>query len=273
MSQGFVVLAQNSENIDYVRQAYYLALSIKKSQPTINNVSIVTNDQVPEKYQHAFDKILPIPFQDHAKNSQWKIENRWKVYHASPYDETIVLDSDMLILDNIEHLWTFANGRDLFFTSHVKDYKGQTITDTVHRKMFIENSLPNVYTGLFYFKKGTLSLLFFDLLRFITFNWQRTYFEVAPKSSQKFYSLDVSASIALMLMGIEDQVVNSNSCFTFTHLKPALQGWEVIPAKSVDNFLISTTSGIWLNNFKQSGVLHYIDDEFLTSEVTEYVIR
>ncbi len=273
MSRGFVVLAQNSENINYVRQAYYLARSIKRSQPTINNISLVTNDPVPDEYLEVFDEIIPIPFQDHAVNSQWKIENRWKLYHASPYNETIILDSDMLILDNIEHLWKFASGRDLFFTSRVTDYKGQTIKDTVHRKMFIENELPNVYTALFYFKKSELSALFFDLLRFITFNWQRTYFEVAPKSSQKFYSLDVSASIALMLMGIEDQVVNTNSCFTFTHLKPALQGWEVIPAKSTDNFLVSTNSGIWLNNFKQSGVLHYVDDEFLTNEVTNYVTR
>ena len=40
MSKGFLVLAQNSD-VDYVRQAYALALSIKATQPNINNISIV----------------------------------------------------------------------------------------------------------------------------------------------------------------------------------------------------------------------------------------
>ena len=43
MSKGFLVLAQNSD-VDYVRQAYALALSIKATQPTINNISIITNE-------------------------------------------------------------------------------------------------------------------------------------------------------------------------------------------------------------------------------------
>ena len=40
MTQGFLVIAQNSD-VNYVRQAYALALSIKATQPTINNISIV----------------------------------------------------------------------------------------------------------------------------------------------------------------------------------------------------------------------------------------
>jgi hypothetical protein len=271
-NRGFIVVAQNSENIDYVRQAYVLAMSIKKTQPTYNKFSIVTNDVIPEEYISAFDKIIPIPFRDHAESSQWKIENRWKVYHASPYHETIVLDSDMLVLDDIEYLWDFAKDRDLFFTSHVKDFRGERVLkDTFYRKMFVENNLPNIYTGLYYFKKSEMSSLFFNVLKFITFNWQRCYYEVAPESSQKFYSVDVSAAIAVMLMGIEDQVVNKNSRFTFTHLKPGIQNWEPIPETSLDNLLVSTSSGLWLNNFKQTGILHYIDDAFLTDKVIEYV--
>lgn len=272
ITKGFIVVAQNSEEIDYVKQAYVLALSIKKTQPTINNISLITNDQVPEEYLEVFDKVLPIPFEDDASSSQWKIENRWKVYHASPYYETIVLDSDMLILDDIEHLWEFVKDRELFFTSVVRDFRGEKIfKDEHYRKMFNENHLPNIYTGLYYFKKCELAEIFFDTLRFITFNWQRVYFDIAPDTPQKFYSVDVSAAIAVMIMGIEDQVVNKNSCFTFTHLKPALQGWEPIPAKSIDNLLISTSNGLFFNNFKQSGVLHYIEDEFLTDKVVNYV--
>ena len=171
MTKGYVVLAQNSD-INYIRQAYALALSIKKFQPTINNISLVTNDVVPDEYKLVFDKIILIPFGDHAVDSQWKVENRWKLYHATPYDETIVLDADMLFLENMESLWTYANGRDLFFTSKVIDYKNRTVVDTTYRKTFIENELPNLYSGLYYFKKSDKSLEFFKVLEFITYNWQ-----------------------------------------------------------------------------------------------------
>ena len=38
---------------------------------------------------------------DKAKDSDWKIENRYKAFELS-YDETIVLDSDVLVLDKID---------------------------------------------------------------------------------------------------------------------------------------------------------------------------
>ena len=48
--KGFVVLAQNNTTVDYIKQAYALALSIKNSQKEITKISLVTNDKVPKKY-------------------------------------------------------------------------------------------------------------------------------------------------------------------------------------------------------------------------------
>lgn len=270
MSKGFLVLAQNSD-VDYIRQAYALALSIRSTQPTINNISLVTNDVVPEQYLSAFDKIIPIPFGDSASASEWKIQNRWKLYHASPYDETIVLDVDMLVLDNIERIWTWVTDRDLFFTSNVLDYKGRKVTDTTYRKMFVANELPNLYSGMFYFKKSDTVLEFFKLLEFITNNWENMYNRVAPKNMQNFYSFDVSVAIAAKLMGIDDIITHKLSPFTFTHLKPALQGWDPVPHSCLSQLLINFTDSkeLYLNNFRQRGVLHYVENEFLTDELIE----
>jgi len=81
--KGFLVLAQNTKTTDYVMQACLLAMSLhatKNSAP----ISLVTNDEVPLSYQSLFDEIIPIPFNDDAKDKDWKIENRWKLYHATP---------------------------------------------------------------------------------------------------------------------------------------------------------------------------------------------
>ena len=270
MTKGFLVLAQNS-TVNYVRQAYALALSIKATQPSINNISIVTNDTIPDEYLHAFDKVIPVPFEDSASTSEWKVENRWKLYHASPYDETIVFDTDMLVLENIESVWKIAEEQNLFFTSVVKDYKGRIVNDTTYRKTFVENDLPNLYCGMFYFKKSNQALEFFKLVEFITNNWERIYYDISPKQMQKFFSMDVTVAIAAKILGIDDQIVNKNSRFSFTHLKPAIQGWDPIPNSCLSQLLINFNSDreLYLNNFKQYGVFHYVDDDFLTDNIIE----
>lgn len=268
MTHGFLVLAQNSD-VDYVKQAYALALSIKATQPAINNISLVTNDLVPEEYISVFDKIIPIPFGDQAASSNWKVENRWKLYHASPYDKTIALDADVLILENIERVWTFAENRNLFFSSNVRDYKGRVITDRTYRKTFEENSLPDIYSGMYYFKKCDESLEFFKLVEFITYNWQRFFYEIAPKQTQKFFSMDVAFAIAAKILGIDDQLISSNSPFTFTHMKPALQGWDPTPESFLSQSIVNFNSKheLFINNIRQTGVFHYVEDAFLTDDI------
>ena len=95
MSKGFLLFAQNTDSIDYVKQAYALALSIKISQNSINNVSLVTNSKVPKKYRDIFDKIIPIPYFKIVENSPLQAEHRYQLYNAcllytspSPRDRT-----------------------------------------------------------------------------------------------------------------------------------------------------------------------------------------
>ena len=99
MDKNFTLLAQNS-NDDYVKQACLCAMSIHATNPD-SNVSLITNDVVPEKYKQLFDHIVEIPWEDHAKDEDWKISNRWKIYHATPYADTLVMDTDMLVLQDL----------------------------------------------------------------------------------------------------------------------------------------------------------------------------
>ena len=102
MSNGVCLLAQNNIKTDYVRQAYALALSIVAKSPN-QKVSLITNDPVSDKYKKVFDQIIPIPWSDDCSDdSDWKIENRWKVYHATPYRNTMVFDVDMLVLEDLD---------------------------------------------------------------------------------------------------------------------------------------------------------------------------
>lgn len=262
-TNGFFIVAQNSKECDYIRQAYYLAKSIQDSQEVYRSVSIMTNDPVPEEYQSVFDHIIPIPFTDHAANSTWKIENRWKAYHASPYDKTILLDSDMLVFSDLTQLWKNLQGRPIFFTSQIKNFRGHIVENKFYRKTFIENNLPNLYSGVCYFEKSEDALSFWKLVEYITYNWERFFYEFAPKSSQKFYSLDVSISIAEKILGFE--CFNNDQVCTFTHMKSMVQGWDLTHPDwtKVAKIYIADKNNIFINQFKQSGIFHYVEDSFL----------
>ena len=67
-----------------------------------------------------------------------------------PFDETIVLDADMLVLEDITHWWKALANYELFYTDKVKTFRNELVTDTFYRKVFEANDLSNVYCGMYY---------------------------------------------------------------------------------------------------------------------------
>ena len=270
VSKGFLVLAQNTETVDYVKQAYALALSIKKTQETVANISLITNDPVPEQYREVFDSIIEIPWGDLAKNPLWKVENRWKMCYATPYDETIVLDTDMLFLDDVSHWWKYCSNSDIKFCSRIKNYKDEVVEqDTAHRKTFISNHLSNPYVALYYFKRSSVfALEFFKVLEFVIKNWDFCSKKFAPKKLQNWLSIDLATAIAIDIMGIEDQVLDCEAPLEFVHMKPAIQGWTPVPSSWQNIVPFSYNDGSMLvGNFKQKYLFHYVEKNFLTDEI------
>ena len=103
MNKGICIFAQNNNKSDYVKQAYFLAKSIKKFNQT-ESVSIITNDEIPEEYQAIFDFVIKIP-DDKTTIDSWRVENRARIYDLTPYDQTIVFDSDVIVLESTEKFW------------------------------------------------------------------------------------------------------------------------------------------------------------------------
>lgn len=263
-SKGVCILAQNNSTTDYVRQAYALAKSLKKYNDV--SVSIITNDVVD---YDIFDNIIPIPGTDESLQTDWKIENRWKLYQCSPYDRTLVFDADMLILENIDDWWIYLESKDLFFVSDVKTYQNKQVTTRYYRKVFDANDLPNLYSGIYYFKKGSVAQQFFTLLEIIMQNWEQFYKKFAPNNFQRWCSLDVSIAIASKILNNENTVTSQCSPITFTHMKTKAQNWKYEPQKwtQVLDYFISSDGKLFVGNYKQRGVFHYVEDEFLDNVI------
>lgn len=265
MSKGFLVFAQNTKDVDYIKQAYCLALSIKSSQKAITSISLVTNDKVPKKYKSVFENIIPIPWVNSNTESRYSAEHRWKLFHVSPYDETMVLDSDMLVLEDITDWWDHCTAYDINFCSRVKNHKLEVATSTFYRKTFVENQLLNPYFGLHYFKKTDTAYNFFKVLEFVCNNWEWCYSKFAPANYQNTLSMDLASAIAIEISGIEN-AVDVCSPLEFIHMKPMMQDWEspTINWQDSVNYTFNTNKDLVVGNIKQSKIFHYVEKNFVS---------
>lgn len=269
VSKGFLLFAENTKSTNYLEQAYALALSIKYSQSTTTLVSLMTNDKVPKKYQSAFDKIIPIPFE--VKNDgKYKTDNRWQLYYATPYNETIVLDVDMLLVEDISAWWTYCSDHDVKFCSRVKNYKNEIIgLDPIHRLVFIENKLTNPYFALHYFKKNQVAYEFYKVLEFVITHWDFNRGTFAPNEPQLWPSMDLATAIAIEITGQYNSVIDSCSPLEFVHMKTPLQGWDMIPSTWQDAvpFVLNSRGNMVLGNMIQPKLFHYVEKNFLTGKI------
>ena len=275
MSKGFILFAQNTQKTDYVKQAYALALSIKHSQSTTTSVSLVTNDPVPKKYYKVFDQIIPIPWFTTAGDSPLAAEHRWKLYHCTPYDETIVLDTDMLLLEDIAEWWNYCRNYDVKFCSRIKNHKLDTVVDKVHRKAFEANKLTSPYYALHYFKKNDKALEFYRVLEFVCNNWQWCWTTFAPDFYQNWLSMDLAVAIAIEIIGEYNYTVDSCSPLEFIHMKIPLQDWPASAHRWQDTvpWILNNQGELIVSNIKQTKLFHYVEKDFVTASILKQLER
>lgn len=87
-SRGVLLFAYNTDTVDYVKIAERAARLIEHNLKL--PVTIITDMKSPQTNER-------IGYKD---GSQWFNGDRYRAYELSPYDETILLDSDYLILDD-----------------------------------------------------------------------------------------------------------------------------------------------------------------------------
>lgn len=264
-SKGFVIFADGDE---YVRQAYLCAMSIRST----NNeypVSIITSNEVPDTYQWIFDKIIDIPWYEKT-DTRFKTEHRWKIYHATPYEETVVLDSDVLVLQNLDYMWRFLSNYELYYPTRVFTYRKEPITSDYYRKAFTANNLPNVYNTLHYFKKCDKAKEFYSWIELISNNWELFYGNFCKDFYPKEPSMDVTCAIASKIMDIDTEITNLRQDLpVIVHMKPKIQGWLNVVSEWQTRVGVYLTDDLKLKigNHLQDTVFHYTENDFVTESI------
>lgn len=277
--RGYICIAQNTPDVDYLSQAYALALSIKLTQTTVKNFAICVDEYtkglITSKHRQVFDYVIDIPWSDAAENKQWKIHNKWKYLYMTPFDETVMLDADMILPTDVSYWWDILAQRDVWATTKVRTYRGEVVTNDYYRKYFVANDLPNVYTAFMYFKKSELASELFAMTEIIFQHWQRFFYKYMPNGKPDFLSGDVAYALAMQILGIEHECTRENidAMPTFIHMKSHIQNiptgviadkWnDTLPTYYADH------TNFKVGNFQQLLPFHYVEKDWLTQTMIE----
>lgn len=275
-TRGYITIAQNSADVNYLEQAYALALNLKLTQSKVSNLTVcvdpATRKLINHKHREVFDHIVDIPWGDHAEGENWKVHNKWKYLYMTPYDETVILDTDMIFPTDVSSWWDILSSRDVWATTQVRTYRGELVTSNYYRRFFEANNLPNVYTAFMYFKKSDLASELFAQTEIIMQHWQRFFYKYMPNGKPDHVSGDVAFALAMQLLGIEHECTRENvdQVPTFVHMKSHVQNINSTSlsddwSESIPTYYQNYRS-FKVGNFQQQLPFHYVNKFWMTAE-------
>ncbi len=230
---------------DYVKCAKALELNIKHVMPNAN-VTIITTEM--------------LPYGDQAPDTNWKLQNDWQVYEASPYEYTIKLESDMYLPKSIDYWWDILKDRDVVVNTKIRDFRQELSTITAYRGFIYDNDLPDTYNAITYFRKSDFAEKFFAIVKDVFENWE-SYRKLMQCNIDELATTDWAYSIACHILGVENTTLPQFNDLSMVHMKRFVNG---LPSeKWTDTFIYELLPHSFrINTMAQHYPVHYHIKEF-----------
>lgn len=268
MSRGVLVFARNNSKVDYVKQAYFLAKRVRKYldlPTTIVTDSVGYLEREYKDHAEVFDTVINLnkikrtealttkTFYDGSSRKyslEFKNDARTLAYDLSPYDETLVLDSD-IIIQNDNFLNCFGRNLDFQIYSNSVDIAGYR--DYSEFTYFKDLGIKFYWATCVYFTKTKQNSIFFNLLKHIQENWK--YYNHTYSVDRSTFRNDYAFSIAIHIMNghnkgnfaqelpgtlfyITDrdvlQTINNDSCLVLVEKKDCLGEYTPVKVKGLN---------------------------------------
>lgn len=215
MNKGVLIFAHNSRDVDYVSMALVSAKLAKKHLEV--PVSLVTDNTTLEWTQQSslyanlvetFDKIVEI--EKPQANNQRKLHDgvanktvpfinssRPNVWDLTPYDRTLMIDSDFLIFsDRLNEYWSVDE--DLLISDSMTDiYDSKRVG--YHDRYISDTGVHLYWATTVMFTKNEYTKTFFDLVQYIRDNYQ--YYGDLFRFDTRQYRNDIAFSVAKHILG------------------------------------------------------------------------
>lgn len=254
MSRGVLMYAHNNTEIDYIKIACANALMVKKHLGV--PVTVVTDQSTiswakktigTNMLDNCFDTIIEIDtdrtfsnnrnYKDFNSSKTLKFYNcnHWEAYDLSPYDETLFVDSDYLIMSDILNAcWGSTN--EFMINSAIID------TDNIsepYSELIDAFSIVTYWATVIYFKKSLLSRSVFDLVKHVQDNYG--YYKQLYSFKNTMFRNDYAFSIAVHIINNFQTTSKIISSLPVPGLLMSWDNEDVLAVNGVDDITIYTS--------------------------------
>lgn len=254
-NRGILIFAINNKKIDYLKLAYITSLLAIKNLGDVK-ISIVTDnyskgwyykDNI-KKYDAIIDKIITIDdsrdggtnnrvYRDtnyYSISTNFNNMSRSDAYDLSPYDETLLIDVDYLILsDVLNKVW--GNVEDLLINCSANNLMHEQLTGPEFR--LNDYGIKMYWATIIYFRKSERVKLLFDFVKHIKEHWD--FYKLVYEFPGGLYRNDYAFSIAIHVLNgfLENEEVKSLPDKTIFTLIDKDQLLEIINKKEIKAFI------------------------------------
>ena len=208
MSKGVFLIARNNVYIDYVKQAVFLAKRIKRHLDVPVSVATDSVDYLINTFGDTdFDEVIKLEYTEESnmryffdgsiskKTASFKNSNRASAYDLSPYDETLLMDTDYIISNDLLKS-CFDSNSDLML--YKKSYDVAKVRDESEFKNISNTSVDFYWATVVFFRKTQPNKVFFDLIKHIEDEW--THYRRIYQITSTLFRNDFAFSIAIHIM-------------------------------------------------------------------------
>jgi hypothetical protein len=210
MTRGVLIFAHNNRDVDYALMSIVSGqLAAKYLQVPVSlitdkfTIEWMKESKIYQKAEALFDNIIEIekPITDNQRNLHDGIENklvpfinsnRCSAYELTPYDRTLLIDSDFLIFsDTLSNYWDVDS--DVLISAAINDIYDQKRVG-YHDRYISDTGIHLYWATTVMFSKSEYSKTFFDLVDQIRENYE--YYSDLFRFDNRQYRNDIAFSIA-----------------------------------------------------------------------------
>ncbi len=280
MNNGVLIFAHNSTDVDYAAMALISGGLAKKHLGV--PVSLITDRSTVAwmeesgslaKAQEVFDKIIEVerPLTKNRRKLHDGFEgkdipfinnNRYSVYDLSPYDKTLLIDSDYLIFSStLNEYWSVD--APLMMAETMTDLTGERFG--VLDKRVSETGVHMFWATTVMFDKSPESKFFFKLVDFIKDNY--VYYADLFRFNPSQFRNDIAFSVAKHIMnGFETELVYTLPPILTVFDKDVLQSvsgekllFLVSNPADVADYWAATTKGVDVHIMNKQSIIRNKD--------------
>lgn len=204
-TKGVLLFAKNNPDFNYVRQAVVCATLAKHFLNV--PVALITNKDELTDDVSVFDIVVdykatveanvrPFYIDGKPKRLQWHNINRLLAYDLSPFDETLLLDTDYLVQNSVlNEVWGSSNPMLMNTDTRLPAKPQLHVTEKV-----VADGFPPVHWfTVMYFRKCEETQTWFEFANFVKEN--HDFYKRVFRSPYHYYRNDIVAAITSHILG------------------------------------------------------------------------